>query len=478
MNLEVFLSALRARLRAFLCVLVFTMLAATLASLLMPKTYRATASLHADVREEQSLSNVLRPLISPQERLGYLQTQADVITSPKVARMVVRALKLAEDPAVRDAFKAGERAAGSIEDRLVESLLESLKVETSQSSVIRISFSSRDRELSARVANAFAKAYLDSLLELRVLPTRQAAAWFDEQLKTLRANLERAQSRLTDYYRQKGIVSADERLDVENLRLGELATRLARAQDQTLDWGTRERQAREAQKRGAAAERVPDVLNNAHIQKLNADLVAGEAKLRELAAQYGPNHPTFQRQQSENQALRERLDAQVRKVVAGVEAARRQSERREAALGEAMRAQREQLLERKVNRNELAVLLADVETAQRTYDTAMQRFVVSQVESRASQTNVTLLSPAEVPRKPFRPKIVLNIALALAAGILLGVAVVAVGETLDRRVRLTSDLDFGPEVPLLATFNARPAPGRLLLPASSGSSWRALPRPR
>ena len=44
--------------------------------------------------------------------------------------------------------------------------------------------------------------------------------------------------------------------------------------------------------------------------------------------------------------------------------------------------------------NELAVYTRDVETAQRAYDSALQRSTVSKIESRASQTNVALYRQA------------------------------------------------------------------------------------
>src|SRR5712664_4518092 len=395
-----FLLALRARFGVFATVLAATILAATVASVLLPKSYKATVSLLVDAKDEQSLSNALRPLILPQERLSYLQTQMDIITSKKVARKVVQDLKLAENPSTRAAFEKEEGGKGSIEDWLVESLLKKLKVETSQSNVIQASFSAADPRFSAQVANAFAKAYIDTMLELRVEPTREAAAWFDEQLKGLRANLEDAQAKLTAYHQQQGIVSADERADVENTRLGVLSEEVAKAQEQTFQWNGREQQARKFLEHGGSPDRLPDVLDNPFIQKLKADLLHGEAKLQELATQYGPNHPQYQRQVSENQSLREKLDAEMRKVVAGMENSARQSRQREAELKEAMAAQRTRLLELKEHRNELTVLTRNVESAQRTYEAAMQRSVISQVESRASQTNVALLNPAVAPRRP------------------------------------------------------------------------------
>jgi succinoglycan biosynthesis transport protein ExoP len=473
-NLNLFFSALRARFGVFALVLVTTVLAATVASLLLPKSYKATASVLADAKQdEQSLSNVFAP---PRERIGYMQTQMDIITSERVARKVVQDLKFLESAQTQANFKEATGGEGSIEDWLVENLHKKLKVETSLSNVIQVSFSSSEARFSALVANAFARAYIDTMLELRVEPTRQAAAWFDEQLKSLRASLEDAQAKLTEYHRQQGIISADERFDVENTRLGEISSQLVRAQDQTFDLETRERGARESLKRGATPDQLPDVLSNPYIQKLSADLVHGEARLQELATQYGANYPLYQRQLSENQSLREKLDAEMKKVVAGIENSKRQSRQREVELRRAMEAQRAQLLEDKVNRNELAVLTRDVETAQRTYEAAMQRSVVSQVESRASQTNVALLSPAVTPRQPARPKIVLNIALSLVVGTMLGIGIVILTEMFDRRVRSPDDLGNEWNVPLLGVLNAWQSAGNPLLGRSSGAG-RALPSP-
>src|SRR5229473_3501966 len=478
MNLHQFLLALRARFGVFFMVFAATVLAATAVSLLLPKSYKATASLLVDAnKDEQSLSNVLHPLVLPQERLSYMQTQMDIITSEKVARKVVQDLKLAESPLTRAAFEKETEGTGSIEDWLVETLLKKLKVETSRSDVIQVSFSSTDPRLSALIANAFAKAYVDTMLELRVEPTREAAAWFDEQLKGLRANLEDAQAKLTAYHQQQGIVSADERADVENTRLGELSEQVLRAQEQTLQWNTREQQARKFLEQGGSPDRLPDVLDNPFIQKLKADLLHGEAKLQEMATQYGANHPQYQRQVSENQSLRDRLDIEMTKVVSGIDSSARQSRQREADLMKAMTSQRARLLALKENRNEFTVLRRNVESAERAYDTAMQRSVVSQVESRASQTNVTVLNPAFVPSTPSQPKIFLNIALSVVVGTMLGIGMVILMEISDRRVRSRNDLDNAWNVPLLGVLNAWQPAGIPLLGRPSGAG-RALPNPR
>jgi len=139
-----------------------------------------------------------------------------------------------------------------------------------------------------------------------------------------------------------------------------------------------------------------------------------------------------------------------------------------------MAAQRARLLELKDNRNEFTVLRRNVESAERAYDTAMQRHVVSQVESRASQTNVTVLNPAAVPGKPSLPKIPLNIALSVVVGTILGIGIVMLMEMFDRRVRSRSDLNL--DVPLLVVLNTwQPAGNPPLGPPRDTA--RALPNP-
>jgi capsular polysaccharide biosynthesis protein len=96
--------------------------------------------------------------------------------------------------------------------------------------------------------------------------------------------------------------------------------------------------------------------------------------------------------------------------------------------------------------------MRDVDTAQKAYDAALQRYLVNKVESKARLTNVTVLNPAVVPSVPLRPRLPLNLALGVVVGMLLGFAAVFFLELLDRRVRSTGDIEIGVEAPLLGTL--------------------------
>ncbi|HSN19310.1 MAG TPA: chain length determinant protein EpsF [Usitatibacter sp.] len=465
MNVQQFLLALRGRLWVFLTLFAGTVAAAVVVTLLMPRTYTSTVSMLVENRDQQSLSTSTEPL---RAQVGYMQTQVDVIQSQRVARKVVEDLKLADDPGVRQAFeKSGGH--GSVEDWLAGALLSSLHVDTSQSSVIQIMYSANDPKFAARLANAFANAYMAVTLHLRVDPTKKAAAWFDEQLKGLRKDFEQAQDRLAKFQREHGIIASDERVDVENARLAELSTQALQAQNATYDADAKLSQARGA----TSTENLPEVQASPLIQTLKAQLLTAEAKLQELSMRLGPNHPEYRQQKSEVDALRGKLGAEMRRVVAGVESAARQNRMHAQELQQALAQQRARVIALRDARDQSLVLMRDVDTAQKAYEAALQRYLVNKVESGAQSTNVTILNAATEPAHPTKPKVPLNIALGVIVGLLLGLGAVFLLELVDRRVRSNADLDGTLEAPLLGTLQPW-QPSRLL---GSADPPRALPGP-
>src|SRR5712675_2444256 len=203
MDFNQFILALRARRKAFMLVLGATVVTAVAIALIVPKNYVSSATVLIDVRNEQAMGVSER--MSPREHTGYLQTQIDLIGSGKVAKRVVRDLKFAQMPGVRAQFERETGGMGTIEDWAAATLLKKLKVDTSAGSMLTVSYGSPDPKLSADVANAFARAYVDTSLDLRTEPSREAAVWFEEQLKGLRASVSQSQSKLTAYQKEKGI---------------------------------------------------------------------------------------------------------------------------------------------------------------------------------------------------------------------------------------------------------------------------------
>jgi len=133
------------------------------------------------------------------------------------------------------------------------------------------------------------------------------------------------------------------------------------------------------------------------------------------------------------------------------------------------------VIELRAARNEALVLTREVETTQKAYEAALNRYLVNKVESGVRQTNVSVLNAATEPTRASKPKSLLNILLGFAVGIVLGLGAVFLLELLDRRVRSSEDLEEGLEAPLLATL--QPWKPSHLLGAPTAGNHRALPSP-
>ena len=174
-----------------------------------------------------------------------------------------------------------------------------------------------------------------------------------------------------------------------------------------------------------------------------------QVQTKDAAGNLGKNHPQYQRMESELASLKQKLAAETRHITSGFATSRTVGKDRESELRTAIDAQRRKLLDLKRLRDELAVLMRDVDAAQKAYDAVSQRINQTTLESQTTQTNVSVLTPAEAPIEPSFPKLPLNIALAVFLGGLLGVGAALMTEMLDRRIRSVEDLAEMLQLPVL-----------------------------
>ena len=239
MNVHQFLLILLARKKIILTTLLVTVALALGFSLIQAKTYKATASVLLNYKGVDPLTGLTMP---GQLLPGYMATQIDIISSKNVALRVVDALHLANSPAVIEQFRDATDGKGSVRDWLADLLLKKLEIVPSrESSVVEISFKGADPAFAAAVANAFADEYQKITVQLKTDPAKKTAAYFNEQTKQLRDNLEAAQARLSKYQQEKGIVSLDNnRVDVELARLNDLSAQLVAAQAAAIEGNSRQ----------------------------------------------------------------------------------------------------------------------------------------------------------------------------------------------------------------------------------------------
>jgi chain length determinant protein EpsF len=349
MTFQQFLLILRARWLVGVAVL-FVVIATTIAvSMVLPKQYTSAVSVLLDVKSPDPILGVTLPgLATP----GYMATQVDIVSSDRVAQRVVRMLGFEKSAQAVEQWRQATEGKGSIDAYFAELLKKKLDVRPSrESNVLSISFSGQDPAFSAAVANAFAQAYIDTNLELKIEPAKQYASWFAGQSKALREELEKAQSRLSEFQKDTGIVNTDERLDIESARLAELSSQLTAIQAQRSDSSSRQAQVGLSQ-----IETLPEVQQNSLIIGLKSELARGEARMTDASQRFGRNHPEYQRAQGEVESLRGKLESEMKKVASTLGTSNRVNVQRESEVKASLAAQKDKVLELKKERDDLAVL--------------------------------------------------------------------------------------------------------------------------
>ncbi len=433
MNFSQFLLILLARKRIILATLIVTVSLTMLVSMMMPKTYKATASVLLNYKGQDPLTGVIMP---SQLLPGYMATQIDIISSRNVAARVVDSLKLAQNPAVIAQFNDAAGGRGTVRDWLADLLLKKLDVVPSrESSVVEINFKGADPQFVAAVANAFAEEYQKLAIELKSDPMKKAASYFNEQTKLLRDNLESAQARLSKYQQEHGIVSVDNRLDVESNRLNDLSAQLVAAQGQAMEAASRQSMA--GGSRGADS---PDVASSPLVQNLKATLAGAQSHLAEIGGRLGHNHPQYLSAKAEADKVQASLNAAIHSTSNSVVNNSQILAQREAAVRAALAAQKTKVLEMNRTRDEMGVLMKDVESAQRAFDAASQRYAQTNIEGQSEQSDISVLNPASAPLAPSGPRVMLNTMLSIFLGTVLGLGFALLVEMIDRRVRSENDL--------------------------------------
>ena len=432
MSAKMLIMTVRARWRLFLGIAGGLLAVVLLLSLLWPRTYVAEASVVIDSKSTDPVSGIAA---SADLLPSLIATQVDVIGSRNVALKVVDKLDLRHVPAFADKFRSATHGVGSIDDWIANLLLKNVNVNPSHDShVINIDVGWEDPAFAALVANAFASAYMQTSLELRAEPARRQTVWFAEQVKSLRASLEEAQTRLTDAQRVAGVIGTNSQIDIENTRLSELSSQLIAAQAAMYESQNKRTQMASASQLHKL-DQMPDLTSNVLLQNLRADVVRAQGQLAETGERFGVHHPQYLSDQAHVNALQRKLALEVQTAAGAITQGADITTRQVAELRSALERQRDRVLQLKRGGDDLDILRRDVETAQHAYDGGLDRASQVHLESQVSQSNAAILNPAVAPSKAAKPNVFLNVMVALVLGCILGLGAVIGVEGADPRVR-------------------------------------------
>lgn len=420
-------------------------------TLLSTPIYRAgtTLQIERDTMQVTSFEGVT-PVESPADR-DFYQTQYELLKSRSLAVRVIQDLRLVEHPQYAERIEAvdedlADKADGDVvptmgqqvrERALVQPLLDALTIEPIRNSrLVQVAFDSPDPGLAARVANAYAEAFITSNLERRFDASAYATRYLEERLAQLKARLEDSEKAVVLFSTQEQIVSVgDDQPSLSAQSLSQINSALGAAQDQRIEAEAMWRQATTGSGLG-----LPQVVANQLIQTLREQRAVLASEYQEQLGTYKPDYPDMVRLRGQIAELDRQVATEISNIRTAIETEYRAALAQESLLRERITGLKGDVLDLQGRSIEYNILKREADTNREIYDALLQRYKEIGVAGGVGANNISVIDLAMVPNNRHSPRLALNLAVGLLLGMFAGVLLAFLLHHLDRSVKTPAAL--------------------------------------
>jgi capsular exopolysaccharide synthesis family protein len=440
----------------------FCVLAAILICILMHPKYRATATIELN-EDKNSGTDMLSNMASmasgdPDELKVKIETEIAVIKDDSIALAVLNKMGMLrlenpdrfskeEGPQVTpDALSAERR------EELINNFEGHLKVqEVGSSRLIAITYTSKNPDQAAKIANQVVAEYKLYLLNSNFNSSKEVSQWLSAQLGDLSGQVTKSQQAVAEFERTHNLSSAI--LGLATLTGGSVSgsasgsgsvqipelERLT-ALNEEVTQAEAARLGREAIYRLTATQN-PDLissLGSSYLPGISGSTVMSQGNgldilnaLREQDAaarvayasaetKYGPKNPHLTEIASQEKSLHDQMQNEMEKIKQRAKNDLVLAQQNEQALRSAFEVQK--IVTSKMNDDvvQLGVLMAQARSSRELYDLLYSRLQEANINAGNSATNVTVADPARPPGEPYMPQPVLFIVIGLFGGLILG----------------------------------------------------------
>ena len=433
--------------------------AGIITTLLMTPYYTSAATVEIN-REQDKVTNVegVTASNSAGQNLEFYQTQYSLLESRALAERVARAQNLAAKDDFFDAFNVDPDNAGLFTDnpraKSATQRSERLKLATELlqqhtsispirgSSLVNVSFQSPDPALSARIANSWVEQFIASNLDRRFSSTAEARNFLEEQLADLKQKLEDSERNLSSYADNKQIItlSSEQTADGKTVSQKTLASSNLEALNGALAEAIADRIAAASEATGRAGNK--NALTNATLNNLREERAKVQAEYAKLMVQFEPEYPSAKALAKQIAALNRSISAEEARSHTRTTARYREARNREQQLQAKVDRLKNQFNSERRDSIQYNIFQREVDTNRQLYDGLLQRYKEIGVAG-VGTNNISIVDRAQPPEQPSSPVFLLNIAIALFAGLGLAGAYVFVMEQIDQTVKDPSDLKSG-----------------------------------
>jgi uncharacterized protein involved in exopolysaccharide biosynthesis len=363
---------------------------------------------------------------------NFYPTQYEIMKSRPVLERAAAALKARTQLAARSDGTDG----------VADELSAAITIEPKRNTrLVLIKIDGPDPARAAEGANAIANAYAKYNVELKLKGARDALAWLTEEAGRLRAKAEESSQALQNYRVRTGILGMQEQRQITASKIMDFNKAFLEAQAQRLSLESKLEQLTRIAKEPAGVQTIFTVADNALIEKLKGEAANLETERSKLLKVYKDKHPEILKIDAQIQQVKQRLDAEFQNTLQAVQTQYKVARAREDTLANQvnqLRQEGQQLNEREIQYQNLQ---REVESNQALYESVLKRMKETGVAGGLEDSNVRIIEAATPPTIPIRPRKARNVALSIAAGLVLAFGAAFALEYLDTTVKTPDDVE-------------------------------------
>ena len=433
------LAILRARSGLILRVTALTVAIAVVIVSLLPTRYMSSATVMLDPRKNAvaDLSAVLSALPTDP---ASLQNQIQILESRDLAAEVIAKLKLYDDPEFNGAL---QQSVGSVllsamnpkhwiagdppppdpaveRDAIIDTFLTHLWAESlGLSTTITVTFTSRDRDKAALIANTVAETYVADLVGTKVEASQATSAWLTQRIRELGAQVQAQEAAALTYRAQHNLDSSAGGTALVEQQLGGINGQIILARADLSAKQAVFNQVQTLVKAGRPAD-ISQIIASPLIIQLRgqqAELLRQQAA---LAIPYGPKHPKRLAVDSQLKDLDLKIGEEADRIASAlandVAVARAQL----GSLQGSLSATQHQASGQDMTAVKLRALEAEAASSRTLYESFLGRLRNIQDQDELQSPDAHVISHAAVGAGASSPPRLLIVGASLPAGLLLG----------------------------------------------------------
>jgi len=443
-------------------VLFVVFLTTFIVTLAMTPIYKATGRLEFNMQPAK-VTKFEEMAVPQTQTREFMNTQTKLLTSDSLAWRVIETLDLVNNPAFNPSAKEDSGDAGilatirggianllgrgdaarddladeaAVQQFLTKNFMDNLEIKAERdTTIMNLAFSSSDPALARDAVNTLIRSFISWQMDKKVGAAGLANEQLQKQVEVARIRLEKSEADLNQFAQKAGIVSLDSKMNLVYKQLEEINTALAQSHAQRLGKEALDNQARES---GVAS--MPMVIENELIQQLRQQYVQLVSQYEDLLIVFKPDYPEAKRLKAKMDDVASKISIEEGRIQQAIHNDFLASVKNEEALRKQADEAKTKALALNDRATQYKILEREVETNKEIHQSLLQRVKEIDATVGADISNIQVVDHALLPVDPDKPRIKLNLLLAIGIGLLLGVAAAFLLEFLDNTVKSMDEI--------------------------------------